>query len=123
MFIFDEGAEVTLPCSYRNTCLHMQRSVCLRCLYIGQRNLFFYPIFRSAYLHIAFFSPSQFIFIGSDPLNPQVYLLDSLSSVGLEIISHKLSMYLRALGHPQRPRQAQPWGAQQVPVMFIKMNI
>ena len=30
---------------------------------------------------------------------------------------------LRALGHPQRPRQAQPWGEQQVPVMFIKMNI
>ena len=27
---------------------------------------------------------------------------------------------LRALGHPQRPRQAQPWGVQQVPVMFIK---
>ena len=29
----------------------------------------------------------------------------------------------RALGHPRRPRQTQPWGAQQVPVMFIKMNI
>ena len=25
-----------------------------------------------------------------------------------------------ALGHPQRPRQAQPWGVQQVPLMFIK---
>ena len=30
---------------------------------------------------------------------------------------------LRALGHPQRPRQAQPWGVQQVPFIFIKMNI
>ena len=28
-----------------------------------------------------------------------------------------------ALGHPQRPRQAQPWGVQQVPFIFIKMNI
>ena len=27
---------------------------------------------------------------------------------------------LTALGHPQRPRHAQPWGVQQVPVMFIK---
>ena len=27
---------------------------------------------------------------------------------------------LRALEHPQRPRQAQPWGVQQVTVMFIK---
>ena len=27
---------------------------------------------------------------------------------------------LKALGNPQRPRQAQPWGVQQVPVMFIK---
>ena len=26
-----------------------------------------------------------------------------------------------ALGHPQRPRQAQPWGVQQVPVMNIKI--
>ena len=25
-----------------------------------------------------------------------------------------------ALGHPQRPRQGQPWGVQQVPVMYIK---
>ena len=25
-----------------------------------------------------------------------------------------------ALGHPQRPRQAQLWQVQQVPVMFIK---
>ena len=25
-----------------------------------------------------------------------------------------------ALGHPQRPRQGQPWGVQQVPLMFIK---
>ena len=24
------------------------------------------------------------------------------------------------LGHTQRPRQAQPWGFQQVPLMFIK---
>ena len=30
---------------------------------------------------------------------------------------------LRAQGHPQRPRQAQPWGVQQVPFIFIKMNI
>ena len=30
---------------------------------------------------------------------------------------------LRSLGHPQRPRQAQPWGVQQVPFIFIKMNI
>ena len=30
---------------------------------------------------------------------------------------------LRALGYPQRPRQAQPWGVQQVPFIFIKMNI
>ena len=30
---------------------------------------------------------------------------------------------LRALGHPQLPRQAQPWGVQQVPFIFIKMNI
>ena len=30
---------------------------------------------------------------------------------------------LRALGHPQRPWQAQPWGVQQVPFIFIKMNI
>ena len=30
---------------------------------------------------------------------------------------------LRALEHPQRPRQAQPWGVQQVPFIFIKMNI
>ena len=30
---------------------------------------------------------------------------------------------LRALGHPQRPRQAQPWRVQQVPFIFIKMNI
>ena len=30
---------------------------------------------------------------------------------------------LRALGHPQQPRQAQPWGVQQVPFIFIKMNI
>ena len=28
---------------------------------------------------------------------------------------------LRALGHPQRPRQAQPRRVQQVPVMFIKI--
>ena len=27
---------------------------------------------------------------------------------------------LRSLGHPQRPRQAQPWGVQQVPFIFIK---
>ena len=27
---------------------------------------------------------------------------------------------LKALGHPRRPRQAQPWGEQQVPVIFIK---
>ena len=27
---------------------------------------------------------------------------------------------LRALGHPQRPPQAQPWGLQQVPFIFIK---
>ena len=27
-----------------------------------------------------------------------------------------------ALGHPQRPRQAQPRRVQQVPVMFIKMD-
>ena len=26
-----------------------------------------------------------------------------------------------ALGHPQRPRQAQPWGVYQVPVMIIKI--
>ena len=30
---------------------------------------------------------------------------------------------LRVLGHPQRPRQAQPWGVQQVPFIFIKLNI
>ena len=30
---------------------------------------------------------------------------------------------LRALGHPQQPWQAQPWGVQQVPFIFIKMNI
>ena len=30
---------------------------------------------------------------------------------------------LRSLGHPQLPRQAQPWGVQQVPFIFIKMNI
>ena len=30
---------------------------------------------------------------------------------------------LRSLGHPQRPRQAQPWGVQQVPIIFLKMNI
>ena len=30
---------------------------------------------------------------------------------------------LRALGRPQRRRQAQPWGEQQVPFIFIKMNI
>ena len=30
---------------------------------------------------------------------------------------------LSALGHPQRPRQAQPCGVQQVPFIFIKMNI
>ena len=30
---------------------------------------------------------------------------------------------LRALGHPQQPRQAQPWGVQQVPIIFLKMNI
>ena len=30
---------------------------------------------------------------------------------------------LRALGHPQRPWEAQPWGVQQVPFIFIKMNI
>jgi len=30
---------------------------------------------------------------------------------------------LRALGHPQRPGQAQPWGEQQVPFIFIKKNI
>ena len=29
----------------------------------------------------------------------------------------------RALGHPQRPRQAQPWGAQQVQFILMKMNI
>ena len=29
---------------------------------------------------------------------------------------------LRALGHPQRPRQAQLWGVEQVPFIFIKMN-
>ena len=27
---------------------------------------------------------------------------------------------LRALGHPQRPRQAQPWGVQQVPFISNK---
>ena len=27
---------------------------------------------------------------------------------------------LKALGNPQRPRQAQPWGEQQVPFIFIK---
>ena len=27
------------------------------------------------------------------------------------------------LGHPQRPRQAQPLGVQQVPIIFLKMNI
>ena len=26
-----------------------------------------------------------------------------------------------AVEHPQRPRQAQPWGVQQVPFIFIKM--
>ena len=26
-----------------------------------------------------------------------------------------------ALGHPQRPRQAQPYGAHQVPLMSIKI--
>ena len=30
---------------------------------------------------------------------------------------------LSALGHPQRPRQAKPWGVQQVPFIFIKINI
>ena len=30
---------------------------------------------------------------------------------------------LRSLGHPQRPRQTQPWGVQQLPFIFIKMNI
>ena len=30
---------------------------------------------------------------------------------------------LRALGHPQQPRQAQPWGVYQVPIIFLKMNI
>ena len=30
---------------------------------------------------------------------------------------------LRALGHPQQPWQAQPWVVQQVPFIFIKMNI
>ena len=30
---------------------------------------------------------------------------------------------LRSPGHPQLPRQAQPWGVQQVPFIFIKMNI
>ena len=29
----------------------------------------------------------------------------------------------RALGHPQQPRQAQPWGVQQVQIIFLKMNI
>ena len=29
----------------------------------------------------------------------------------------------RTLGHPQRPRQAKPWGVQQVTFIFIKMNI
>ena len=29
----------------------------------------------------------------------------------------------RALGHPQRPWQAQPWGIQQVPFILMKMNI
>ena len=28
-----------------------------------------------------------------------------------------------ALGHAQRTRQAQPWGVQQVPIIFLKMNI
>ena len=28
---------------------------------------------------------------------------------------------LRALGHPQWPRQAQPWGVQQVPFILIKI--
>ena len=28
-----------------------------------------------------------------------------------------------ALGHPQRPRQAQPRPVQQVPVMFIKIDM
>ena len=27
---------------------------------------------------------------------------------------------LRSLGHPQRPRQAQPRGVQQVPIIFLK---
>ena len=26
-------------------------------------------------------------------------------------------------GHPHRRQQAQPWGVQQVPFIFIKMNI
>ena len=30
---------------------------------------------------------------------------------------------LKALGHPQRPSQAQPWGVQQVPFIFIKKDI
>ena len=30
---------------------------------------------------------------------------------------------LSAQGHPQRPRQAQQWGVQQVPFIFTKMNI
>ena len=29
---------------------------------------------------------------------------------------------LKALGHPQRPRQAQPWGVQQAPFIFIIKN-
>ena len=29
---------------------------------------------------------------------------------------------LRALGHPQRPWQAQPWGVHQVPFIFIKWS-
>ena len=30
---------------------------------------------------------------------------------------------LKALGHHQRPRQVQPWVAQQLPSIFIKMII
>ena len=27
--------------------------------------------------------------------------------------------HLKALGHPKRPRQAQPWGVKQVPFIYI----
>ena len=41
-------------------------------------------------------------------------------------ISEKKTIWmddLKALGHPQRPQQTPPWGEQQVPFIFIKMNI